>query len=50
MKYVLTIITLTLMAFTLSLNVSAQNGPNAEYAEGSVLVKFKPGTPGCQAP
>ena len=44
MKYVLAIITLTLMAFTLSLDVSAQNGPPAEFVDGVVLVKFLPGT------
>jgi len=40
MKYVLAIITLTLMAFMLSLDVSAQNGPPAEFVDGVVLVKF----------
>jgi len=44
MKYVLALITLTLMAFTLSLNVSAQNRPPAEFVDGIVLVKFIPGT------
>ena len=44
MRYLLALITLTLMAFTLSLDVSAQNGPPAEFVDGVVLVKFKPGS------
>jgi subtilisin family serine protease len=43
MKYLLAIITLTLIAFTWSLDVSAQNGPPADFVDGVVLVKFKPG-------
>jgi len=42
-RYFLALITLTLIAFTSSFDVYAQNGPPADYVDGVVLVKFKPG-------
>ncbi len=43
MRYILALLTLMLMTFTSTIDVYAQNGPNAEFVEGVVLVKFKPG-------
>ncbi len=44
MRYILVLFTLMIMTFTSTIDVNAQNGSQADYVEGVVAVKFKPGS------